>query len=439
MTHFWLIAALVISTPGLGVRSSAARDVPALTLEQAVAIALDGHPSLRAAEFGIVAARERRGEARAAYYPDLSANAGYARWERHAFLPDGISSQSIASAIGPTDDWFAGLSGRYLLFDSGARAARVRGALAGERIAAADAAQLRQDLVLSVHEAFHGLAAAWQARQVAGEDRARADEHVRLAEARKAAGAVPGGDIIRARVAASEAGLRVISAEHLVAVAAGRLNTAMGLPADTPVRIEPGALRLERPDDSAAAAALARALTRRPALASAAARVDSARSALDAARAEFGPRIGADWRLGWRDSAWWPQDRDWSAGVTVGWPLFTGFARERARGRARAELGRAEATLRAEELQIGEEVWAARSRLDETFEAARAADALVADAGESLRVARERYRFGAGTVADLLDTQAALARASAARVSAWFDYRTAQAAFLRATGELGPR
>ncbi len=436
MTHFLLLAALFLPAAA----GAPPVTVPPLTLERAVAIALDAHPAVRAARFGIVAAREAAGEARAPLYPELTATGAYSRWERHAFLPDGVTSPAIASTIGPTSDWFAGLSGRYLMLDSGERAARLRVALAGEHVAAADAAQLLEDLALAVHEAFHGLAAAMQARDAAEQEEARAREHLRLAEARKAAGAVPGADVIRARVGISESHLHVVSAEHLVRVAAGRLNTAMGLPPETELNAEVQSMDLTPPSGVDLSAAFARALAERPLLLAARSRIDAARGAVDVARSAFGPRLGADWRYGWRDATWWPEDRDWSAGVTVQWPIFNGFARQRARGRARADLARAEADLERQQLDVRQDVWVARSRLDETYEAARAAAGLVADAEESLRVSRERYRAGAGTFADLLDAEAALARAASARVRAMLDYRTARARFDRAIGSLaGPQ
>jgi outer membrane protein TolC len=49
----------------------------ALTLETAVAIALDKNPNIRAARQGVTAAKEAGGEARAPYYPDLKLTARY--------------------------------------------------------------------------------------------------------------------------------------------------------------------------------------------------------------------------------------------------------------------------------------------------------------------------------------------------------------------------
>ena len=61
---------------------------------------------------------------------------------------------------------------------------------------------------------------------------------------------------------------------------------------------------------------------------------------------------------------------------------------------------------------------------------------MVQDAQESMRLAKERYEAGAGTVTDLLDSQTALARALASQVEAGWDYHTANAVFNRSIGKM---
>ncbi len=100
-----------------------------LTLATCVRIALDENPTLRAAQEGVAAARESVGMAKAPYYPTVGLDAAYRRWETHAFLPEGLSGMGRPSVIGPTDDWSSGLRARYLLFDSGKRAAQLRSRL----------------------------------------------------------------------------------------------------------------------------------------------------------------------------------------------------------------------------------------------------------------------------------------------------------------------
>ncbi len=430
----------VVSAQAQGVEAGPApapeHETAVITLDAAVRIALADHPRQHAEREGVRAAIEAVGEARAPYYPEVTASAGYSRWERHAFLPDALAPPDLDLSIGPTNDWFAGLTGRYTVFDGGSRVARLRAAVARRGVTEAVAAQARQDLALEVHQAYYTLLAAGDAHGAAQQDVARAEDHVRLAEERRAAGAVPGGDVARAEVAAAEARLQLVAAEHRVRVATGRLNTAMGRSPDTPVQIATPLDPIEPLSSTPIGDAIQRALRDRPAIAAAGRRVEAAHATLALAESAFRPRLAGQWYYGWRDQDWWPRDRDWSLGVTVQWPLFDGFARTRARARNRADLAREEALAGEQGLRVREDVWRAGSALTEAVEEVRAADALVAQARESARTARERYRAGAGTITDMLDAEAALIRAGAMHVQAAWSYRSARATYRWAQGEL---
>ena len=217
-THKWIwLAVLLIGVvpPAGAQRPDAA--LPAtgktLDLESAVRIALDQNPLNRAASEGIAVAKEAVGEARAPFYPDLGLNAGYSRWERHAFLPNGIGRLGIPSLIGPTNDWFSGLATRYTLFDFGQRRAELKAAQAREGVAKEEAARVRQDIVLEVHQAYFGLVAALETARVVQEALRRAEDHLRLARLQKEAGAVPQVDVVRAQVEVADAGLTLARAE----------------------------------------------------------------------------------------------------------------------------------------------------------------------------------------------------------------------------------
>jgi outer membrane protein TolC len=61
----------------------------------------------------------------------------------------------------------------------------------------------------------------------------------------------------------------------------------------------------------------------------------------------------------------------------------------------------------------------------------------VADAAESMRLAKERYEVGAGTITDLLDSQTALVRAQATHVDSFNDYQSSMTRYVWAQGLLG--
>jgi TolC family type I secretion outer membrane protein len=415
----------------------AAAQPAALSLDDCLQLAAARQPALAAARAGVAAATEAVGEARAPFYPQVDLSAGYHRFQKRAFLPSGLAlpGRGPAELIGPLDDWTGGLSSRVTLYDFGERRAGVDAAVARRYAAAADAAAAQADVRLSVQSAFYALAAAQDLQAVAEKNLARAQRHLRMAEALRQTGAAPPADVLRVQAEVASAQLQLISAQSGVRVAAGQLNTVMGRPAETALAI---AAPLAPPPPSDArdfATVLSRALARRPELQSAEQRATAARAAVTAARAARAPKLRADGSFGWNDTTWLPETREWQAGVSVDLPVFDGGARARRVARSRAELTREEANLESRRLQIRQEVWAAAAELDRAWASIAANQTAVRASEESLRVVQERYGNGAAVVTDLLDTQTALARAETSLAAAHWDYLTAHAAFARATGE----
>jgi len=123
----------------------------------------------------------------------------------------------------------------YTLFDFGQRRAELKAAQAREGVAKEEAARVRQDIVLEVHQAYFGLVAALETARVVQEALLRAEDHLRLARLQKEAGAVPQVDVVRAQVEVANAGLTLARVESLVRIGRGGLNTAMGLPVENAV------------------------------------------------------------------------------------------------------------------------------------------------------------------------------------------------------------
>lgn len=407
-----------------------------LTLAACVRVALDENPTLRAVQEGVAAARESVGIAKAPYYPTVSLDAAYKRWETHAFLPEGLSGMGRPSIIGPTDDWSSGFRAHYLLFDSGARAAQLRSALSSQGLAEEEGAGIRQDIALAVHQAFYSLLSTTEAQMVARQNRTRAEDHLRLTRQYWEAGAVPQADVIRVRVEVADAKLQLVRAESAVRLARGRLNTAMGLQVELNIEIEQRDGDMDSPDKIDVLEALDQAVHHRPVLKAALHRFETTRSSIDIARSSFGPVITADAGYGYRDSEFLPEDKDWSVGVGIRLPLFEGFKRSHNVAKANHELTKQEAEIRHLILKVREEVWAAYLKLKESYEAGEATEAVVQDARESMRMTRDRYEAGASTATDLLDAQTTLARAEYVRVDARWSYFSARATLNRATGKI---
>ncbi len=414
----------------------AAQPAAPLALEDCLTLAAEKHPALNAGQAGVAAAAEAVGEARAPYYPQVELNAGYHRWQRRAYLPSGLSlpGRSIPEIIGPLNDWNGGVFSRVTLYDFGERAAGLEAAQARRAGAEADVAALQADVRLGVQAAFFALAAAQDLHGVARKNFARTESHLRLAEIRRGSGAVPQADVLRAQAEVASANLHLINAESRVRVAAGRLNTAMGRAAETPLIIAASSTAQPPPARADLAAAVGRALAQRPELKSGEKRTAAARAAVSAARASRAPKLRADGSFGWRDTALLPDNREWQAGLSVDVPLFDAGSRVRRLARSQAELVREEAGMENRRLQIREEVWSAGVELERAWASIAANETNVRASEESLRVVQERYQLGAAVITDLLDTQTALARAEGSLAECRWSYLAARAAFERAVG-----
>lgn len=405
-----------------------------LALDAALRIALAENPLLRAAAEGVNAANESIGVAKAAYFPEVTAESRYRRFDSHVFLPAGVPTE--ASTLGATDDWSASLKVGYSLYDGGVRRAESEAAKAGLAAAREDVSRMRQDVVLGVHRTYYRVLSAEAERSAAAARVQRARDHVRLAQALKDAGAVPLADVLRARVELADAELGVVRAEGEVRTSYGDLNTAMGLPASLAVSVDGRSVPIPEAGDDDPEAALARALRHRPEIAAARERIAASGKKTSAIAGSYAPHLRAEGAAGVRDSRFLPEDEDWSVGVALRVPVFAGFSKKHRMERARSETRVLEAEARALSDRIGQEVWAAVSGLRTAAEAVRRAAELRSEAEQSLAFARARYEAGAGTMNDLLDAEANLTRAEAAQVASVLGHRVAAAVLLRAQGDL---
>ena len=96
-------------------------------------------------------------------------------------------------------------------------------------------------------------------------------------------------------------------------------------------------------------------------------------------------------------------------------------------------LAQAEAERDRLALTVRQEICSAQAQCGTADEAAAASAVLAADARESLRLARERYAAGAGTINDLLDAQTNLAAAELAQAGAEFQRQITLAWWQRVT------
>jgi outer membrane protein TolC len=411
-----------------------------LTLEKATEIAVDFNPLARIAREGIVISWESVGIAYSPYYPQIDFRASYRRWKSHIFLPGGLLTQFpilISSTVGPVDEFVINVRGRYSLYDGGERCADLTAAYANYYIAKEEAERTRQNILLSVYEAYFTYLADTEANYYAHQNLFNAQNHRRIASDRYKAGAVPLADVIRTEVEVSEAQLNVIRTESMMRISKGNLNVAMGIPPEVCYEIDPHPDCFTDISNIDVCKATEVALQYRPEINQAYQRITVAQAGVDRARSASRPHVFAEGFYGKKDEIFFPEDPDWSIGVFIEMPIFTGFRLTHELYRARGEERREFASYDNVTLNVQQEVWNSYSRLLEASQLIQTSRVQIRFAKENLRIAEERYRTGAGTINDLTDAQTALAQSGSNYTDAYWNYYISQAFLKRSMGILG--
>ena len=397
-----------------------------LTLDFAVKLALEHHPSLRIAEADALSARAALTRAQSGYYPSLNLSGSLSRSEAPQSLPTGI-----ASGTRTANSYGASLQLQQTIYDFGRTRSNVRSARQSQASVAAGDNGLLQDLILNVQVAYFELWQAQAAERVSEEAVARAEDHLRQIREFFRVGRRAQFDVTRAEVDAADAGVKLIQARNQTRLAKLQLETAMGIhPAAEYALAEPPAME---PGSFTLVTACAIADTTRPELISARARLLALQALVSANRARRYPSLAAVGSLGYSDSEF-PLKRRVSGGVSLGLPLFLGFDLSAQIEQARASAAAADATLALEREAVMVEVEREYLSVNEAHERRGAVEKLVAAAGESLNLAERQYAAGVASIIDVTDARVVLSSARLALIQAVTDYHIAHARLLRAMG-----
>lgn len=422
--------ALLVGGPGA--REGEAQESLPLSLSQAVEMALERNPGLRIAAARAAAARESAKMAESFIWPMVSAEAGtvrsndpvaafgtrlrQGRFQESDFALDALNSPD------PITDWSAGVGGQWSILDPARWAERDAASLQ------ADAAELglgrREAATVFQTRVLYFQALQAQARleaAVAAEEAAQGT--VDLFAARREHGLMTDADVFQAEAELAGAAARRIHAEQVAQDARSRLGVFLGLaPGRLPLPSDPllaeiqmvptASLRSESREDLMALERL----------------VLAAEARASQAKRTWLPSVEAFGRLSAHaQEAFGSREGNWTVGMQLSWPLFTGFARESAirAGReaeraARYEHDRAVREAFAEVAEANRGVRSALKQVEATDAASRAAD-------EARRLVERRFQEGMATAVDLLQAEARAVDMRTRAIDARATYRIAVA------------
>jgi outer membrane protein len=415
-----------------------------LTLEQALAIALEHSPRLRAQDAAVSQARGAVREARSAGLPNasLQPSATVQGPQAAIQIPHGPSE-----TVQPGQTGQVGVSGQIPLDLNGRVRASTHAARRGEAAAVATEDAERQAVIRDVADAYLDALEADELAAVATAQASQAELRRRFASVRLAAGTVTGLEALAADTDLANAREAQIAADTSARQARGSLNILLGRSPDTPVRLErPPAAEPGSAVQAAARAAAAagpeesvRALQKvaeqeRPDLHAAASQVAQARESLRSARAARLPGLGLSWSYLVRRPATLFGGYYWSVGLSVLQTLFDGGKISSQIAQARATLAQRQALQENTRLQVANQVRNAWLQLRSAGQQVEVAEAQEAQTAETARQAGVSYNAGTRTALDLATAQTGWLNAHAQAVRARYEAARARVAVAYATG-----
>lgn len=418
----------------------------ALSLRDAVRAALDRNHGIAASAAVEDAAAARIRQARSGYLPKVNYQESWTRSDNPVFVFSSLLTQRQFGeenfAIGALNrpdflnNFQSLVTAEQPLFDAGKTKRAVRTAELGHGLAGEELRRSQMQTIAQVARLYLG--AQLNAAQLEATARTlqSAESDLERAEARRASGMATDADVLSLRVHLAAVREERIRRTADLEVARAAVNDALGYPLDTPRQFTTALAPLALPALDAAGLEQ-KSLESRPEVREtrlareiAAAAVADARSnllpqvalrgAFESDRQRFHNRGGANWLVS----------------IGLQWNLFNGFADQARIGENAAQVRRAEADQARVASAVRLQVRRAFADLKAAEERIATAQAAVAQAEESLRIAQNRYGAGLETVTDLLRTETALFAARTRHLVAVHDQRVAAALLELAAGTL---
>jgi TolC family type I secretion outer membrane protein len=409
------------------------------SLDECVAIALERHPGIGAADADVEAGRARIGQARSGYLPQLSGDWSTNRQKSSFSSRTGGPSNAAGGAVSQANAFTfhqGAVSLSQTLFDFGQTFAAIRAAQARTDSLAADADTTRRQIVLEVKESYFGLLAARRLADVAEETVRSNEQQLAQARGRNEVGFAPRLDVTRSEVQLASAELDRLSARNNVSIAEVTLQNALGV--DGPLAFELEDVLADPRPVPEERSALERAYERRPELLSLLAEERAAEQDVAQRWRQLLPTVRGNANYGGSASDF-PLEEQWSVGAAVDVPIFDGGLTLSRVSEGKAVLHSLRFEQQRLRQQIALQVRTALLDVQRTAEAMRVTERATGQARENLELAEGRYQTGVGNVIELVDAQRARASADADYVRALYDHQIAVAALEQAIGEELPR
>ena len=422
---------------------------PSLTLQQAVTIALEKNPLRKVAIADTKAASAGVRASRSFLMPHLSFSETATRGDdpvyvfgsklrQQRFTQADFTLNKLNTPL-PFGNFSTRFGGTWNLFDSfatwhGISQAKQMNEAVGHQLDRTD-----QEIIFRVVSSYYDVLLAAKELEVAEESAKTAQSVMDRSQSKFDSGLTVESDLLTAKVRMAARQQEVIRAKNTMEVARAQLNTAMGMPLDSPFQTTEALAERTLPTPVLVEVEK-QALGNRPDLKRIASEEAAQRQSVSVAKSSFGPRVNA--------FAGWEMDNptfvagggnNWLGGIEVQFDIFQGGAKRAELSRQRALEEKVVAMKQAASDAVRLEVRRAYYETDANRQQIEVARAAIAQAQESLRINQDRYESGLTTITDLLGAEDAARRSQTDYWEAVYHFQTSYANLELASGSLNPQ
>jgi outer membrane protein len=402
-----------------------------LTLGRCVEIALKKNPTIVAAVNTVGVSGSRVGEARSAYYPQISAKGAYNRFKS-------VTTPQVNQGNAPVNESSGTVTLNQNIYDFGRTSSSVDISKYNLASSRSDLSTTEDFAILGVKQAYYGVLQSRRNRDVAADVIKQFQLHLDQAQGFYEVGTKAKIDVIKAEVDLSNAKLTLINSENAFKIALVTLNNAMGVPDAPEYSIEDNLSFQQYP--VTLEEATAKAFDNRPDLKSIVAKRQAAEANISLQRSGYYPFLSGNANYTKSESAADVEPRtpsntnSWDVGVALIFPLFNGFLTSHQVAEAKSSLYVFKANEEAVRQQILLDVRQSYLNLQAAEASISTADLAVKQAKENMDLANGRYSAGVGSPIEVSDAFATYVAAQANYTSSLANYKIAQANIEKAMG-----